>query len=324
MSMQAPSSVILIRPRRFRPNPETAVDNTFQTIAPTADPDEVARRARDEVTAVADALEAAGVTVHLFDDDDPTRPDSVFPNNWLSTHADGSVAVYPLFAPSRRGERRTDVLDLLRERYDVQRVVDYSSLEDDGLFLEGTGAMVLDHDRRVAYVSLSHRADPEALQRFCGDFGYEPVVFEAVDEHGIAIYHTNVMMCVASRFALVGLDRIRDHARRREVAARLADGGRAVIPLSAPQIRDFAANALEVQGRSGPLLAMSQRAHRSLSSAQLATIEESCQVLSLPLPTVELAGGSMRCMIAGVHLEPRRDAEVYAGVSTSSRTMLSS
>lgn len=324
MSIQAPSSVILVRQRHFRPNPQTAADNTFQVSEPAVAPADLARRAADEVTAVAEALEAAGVTVHLFDDDDPSRPDSVFPNNWLSTHPGGRVAVFPMFAANRRGERRTDILALLQDRYHVESVTDYSALEDEGLFLEGTGAMVLDHERRVAYVCVSHRADPEALRRFCTDFSYEPVVFEAVDEHGVPIYHTNVMMCVAGRFALVGLDRIRGDAVRRAVAARLEDGGRRVLPLSARQIREFAANAIEVEGRSGPLLVLSQRALRSLTSGQRTAIEESCEVLALPLPTIELAGGSMRCMIAGIHLEPRSPSPVYAGASTSSRVMLSS
>lgn len=305
MSVQAPSAVVLIRPHRFAPNRETAIDNAYQSERIALGADELSRRAYDEVTALADALSAAGVTVHLFDDEDHSRPDSVFPNNWMSTHSGGHVAVFPMYAPSRRGERRADVIELLKERYRVQDVIDYSGLELDGVFLEGTGAMVLDHGSRVAYVARSARADPVALERFCTNFGYEPMAFDAVDEHGVPVYHSNVMMCVGTRFALIGLSMIASEARREQVRARLAAGRRDVIELSAAQVRDFAGNAIELEGSDGPLLALSTRALASLTTEQRTRLEQHVALLPVAIPTIELAGGSVRCMIAGIHLDPR-------------------
>jgi hypothetical protein len=304
-SAQAPGAVVLVRPHAFRPNPLTLADNAFQAAVAGEDPAALARRAHDEVTALADALAGAGVRVHLFDDPEPDRPDSVFPNNWLSTHADGRVALFPMYAANRRRERRGDVVEFLKAAYRVHEVVDLSGLEHDGVFLEGTGAMVLDHVGRVAYVARSRRVDPVALDRFCRVFGYEPVVFDAVDPAGRAVYHTNVMMSVAGEYALVGLDLLPSAAERGELVDRLAAGGRTVVPLTAAQVADFAGNAIEVHGDDGPVLALSARASASLTASQLRVVEASARLLPVAVPTVELAGGSVRCMIAGVHLEPR-------------------
>lgn len=306
MSVQAPSAVVMIRPRHFTPNPETAGDNAFQTVPhPERALDEVAAAAYDEVTRVADRLSEEGVTVHLFDDDDPTRADSVFPNNWFSTHAGGRIAVYPMYAPSRRTERRADIVEMLKTQYRVQDVVDYSGLEHDGQYLEGTGAMVLDHVIRVAYTVRSNRADPIVLERFCSQFGYEPMVFDATEDDGTAIYHTNVLMCIGTSFAMVGLEMIRDARRRAEVAESLAEPGREIIELTSQQIRDFAGNAIELRTTSGRILALSTRAAASLTPEQRAVIEESCRIVPLDVPTIEHAGGSLRCMVAGIHLTRR-------------------
>ncbi|WP_249523055.1 citrulline utilization hydrolase CtlX [Modestobacter marinus] len=303
--LQAPGARGRIRPHRFRPNELTRVDNAFQSLPAAPDAAGVAARARDEVTRLAEALDAAGVVVHLFDDHAHDRPDSVFPNNWLSTHPDGRVALYPMFAVNRRSERRADVVRLLQERYRVDQVVDFSGSERDGQFLESTGAMVLDHRERVAYVSRSHRAHPEALARFCATFGYEALLFDTADAEGRAVYHTNVLMSVGSAVALVGLGMIRTAADRARVTDRLTASGREVIELAEEQVREFAGNALELTGRDGPLLALSTRAAASLTPAQRRRIEATTQLLPVAVPTVELAGGSVRCMIAGVHLPPR-------------------
>lgn len=300
---QAPSSVLLVRPSAFSPNAQTAADNAYQSTS-DATAEEIARRAFDEVGALADALKAEGVAVHLFDDQGADRPDSVFPNNWISMHAGGHVALFPMYASSRRGERRADVVEMLKARYRVQDVIDYSGLEPDGVFLEGTGAMVLDHEARIAYVARSHRADPVALERFCTNFGYEPMVFDAVDESGAPVYHTNVMMAVATDFALIALDMITDDRRRAEVSARLS-ARREVIGLSSAQIAEFAGNAIELQGAAGRVLVMSARARAALRADQVAAIERSVRIVAVPVPTIELAGGSVRCMIAGIHLDPR-------------------
>lgn len=305
MSIQAPAAVVMLRPRHFTPNPETAADNRFQS-APDRPADELALRAHDEVTRAAEALRTAGVTVHLFDDDGRHQtPDSVFPNNWFSTHPGGHVAVYPMYSPSRRRERRSDVLEFLKQHYRVQDVIDYSGLEHDNLFLEGTGAMVLDHLARIAFTARSHRADPVALERFATHFNYEPLVFDTADAHGQPIYHTNVLMCIATRFALVALDAITDPARAQDVRQRLEETGRTVLPITQQQVADFAGNAIELSTPQGRVLALSARAAASLTAEQRQVIEQSARLLPLAVPTIELAGGSVRCMLAGVHLAAR-------------------
>ncbi|MEQ1735021.1 MAG: arginine deiminase-related protein [Rhodoglobus sp.] len=302
--MQAPRAVVLIRPHRFTPNPQTALDNSFQSVDDRA-PDVISGAAYGEVTAAEAALTAAGVTVHLFEDTSTLSPDSVFPNNWISTHAGGHVALYPMFVPNRRTERRQDIVEMLKSRYRVQDVIDYSGLELDDVFLEGTGAMVLDHELRIAYTARSHRADPVILERFCTNFGFEPIVFDALDPSGMPIYHTNVMMCIATDFVLAGLDLIVSDTRRAEVAQRLVGHGRTLIELDREQISSFAGNAIELQGDAGRVLAISSRAWHSLRDEQRAVIETFATPVVLEVPTIELAGGSVRCMLAGIHLEPR-------------------
>jgi hypothetical protein len=317
VSAQAPSAVILIRAERFVPNHATAADNAFQADVPEGQSDEItSAKALAEMDAVADALRAAGVRVHVFADADHTRPDSVFPNNWLSTHAGGTVAVYPMYASNRRHERRADVLEMLKSSYRVQTMVDYSGLEPDGIFLEGTGAMVLDHVSRVAYTAESHRADTHVLERFCTDFGYEPMAFQAVDSDGVPVYHTNVIACIGTDVAMIALEMIPDERRRAEVRERLTVNGRKLVELTEKQVHEFAGNAVELcgrtpDGRRNYIMAMSSRARRSLRPDQVAVIEESCTIVDIDIPTIELAGGSVRCMIAGVHLDRRRPVEEF-------------
>ncbi len=306
MSIQAPSAVVMVRPHHFMPNPETAADNSFQAVS-GAPSEATARQAYEEVSGAASVLKAAGVTVHLFDDDGRyNTPDSVFPNNWFSTHPGGHVAMYPMYNPSRRRERRTDILAFLKQHYRVQDIIDYSGLEHDQLFLEGTGAMVLDHLARVAFTARSNRADPVALERFATHFNYEPMVFDTADAQGKPIYHTNVLMCIATQFALVALDAMVDPGRAAEVRQRLEETGREVLPISQQQVADFAGNAIELSSPQGRVLALSTRAAASLTADQRNVIERSARLLPLEVPTIELAGGSVRCMLAGVHLAPRR------------------
>ncbi len=305
-SIQAPSAVVMIRPHTFSPNPETAADNSFQRSAAPGAASTTSSTAYAELTTAAETLERHGVKVHLFDDvGTHNTPDSVFPNNWFSTHAGGHIALYPMYSPNRRRERRMDVIEMLKANYRVQDVIDYSGLEYDDLFLEGTGAMVLDHVDRVAYTARSNRANAVALERFATHFNFEPMVFDAADADGKAVYHTNVVMCVATEFAMVGFSMMQNPARREEIRARLAESGRAIIDLSTDQIAEFAGNALELTGLDGRLLALSTRALKSLLPEQIATIEQSVTILPLDVPTIELAGGSVRCMLAGIHLASR-------------------
>lgn len=244
--VQAPRAVVMVRPHQFRPNPDTAADNAFQRRPDGRTSRDIAQAAYAEVTRVAQTLTSEGIRVHLFEDEGEHAPDSVFPNNWFSTHPGGHVAVFPMYAPNRRAERRGDVVEFLKQAYRVQDVIDYSGLEHDGIYLEGTGAMVLDHAGHIAYAARSNRSNEMALERFCTHFRFEPMVFNAVGpDHG-PIYHTNVLMCIATEFALVGLSSICDPHRRAEIEESLVQTGRQVIALSREQVASFAGNAIEL------------------------------------------------------------------------------
>ncbi|WP_299353414.1 citrulline utilization hydrolase CtlX [uncultured Shimia sp.] len=303
--LQAPDAVVMIRPHHFCSNPETRDDNAFQTLS-NRSADATSEAALAEFDTAVARLRKAGVIVHVFDDTGTDTPDSVFPNNWFSTHTGGHVAIYPMFAPNRRMERRSDVIEMLKRDYRVQDVIDYSGLEQDGLALEGTGAMVLDHIGRIAYTVQSNRADPVLLERFCTHFNYEPIAFRARDAQGRDVYHTNVLMGIGTDYALVCLDMIIDPDRRRTVAERLEQSGRQVIDLSHAQIGEFAGNAMELTGTTR-VLALSSRALRSLTPQQVEIIDKSAQPLPLDIPTIETAGGSVRCMLAGIHLTRRTE-----------------
>ncbi len=296
----------MIRPARFFPNPETAADNAFQQAIAAGEMPAVSAAARAEFDRAVETLRAVGVTVHVVEDTAiPEKPDAVFPNNWMSTHHSGRVALYPMYSAARRLERRMDVVDELRKFYRVTAVTDYSGRELEGRCLEGTGSLVLDHVNKIAYASISHRTHPEVLKQFCDDHGYEPVTFGSVGEDGRPIYHTNVMMCVGSEFALMGLQTIPDEAERTGVQNLLEANGQVVIELSPAQIEEFAGNAIELHNEDGKLLVISARAACALQPEQRAAIERYARLVPLELPTIELAGGSARCMLATIHL-PRR------------------
>lgn len=305
MTQQSAKAVLMIRPHRFYPNPETAADNAFQQAVSTEKLADLTAAAQQEFDEAVDQLRIAGVMVHVVDDTaTPEKPDAVFPNNWFSTHHDGRVALYPMYSAARRAERRHDVIDHLRKHYRVTDVVDYSAREEQGEFLEGTGSLVLDHVNKIAYASLSQRTHPDVLKQFCHDFGYEPVMFRSESEGGQPIYHTNVMMCVGSEFALVGLETIADEGDRAGVRDRLKATGKEVIDLTSSQVANFAGNAIELHNEKGKLLVLSTRGASALTDKQHALIERHAQVVEFSLTTIELAGGSARCMIATIHLPP--------------------
>ena len=307
MVQQSANAVVMIRPCRFYPNPETASDNAFQREIASDDAGAVAQAAQTEFDRAVELLRGAGVTVHVFEDTaSPEKPDAVFPNNWFSTHQDGRVVLYPMYSATRRNERRRDVIDELGRLYRISALVDYSSYEQSGVHLEGTGSLVLDYVNRIAYVSLSKRSDRRLVERFCQDFNFEPVLFESLGDDGRPIYHTNVMMCLGSEFALIGLEMIADTGQREKVRDRLEASGRRVIELDRPQIANFAGNALELRNDSEKLLVLSSRALEALTTGQRKEIERHARLLPLALPTIELAGGSARCMLAAIYL-PGRD-----------------
>ena len=303
---QSTNSVLMIRPARFYPNPQTAADNAFQRSA-DLDSDALTVMARKEFDAAVQTLRAAGVNVHVFEDSvEPEKPDAVFPNNWISTHHDGRIALFPMYSALRRRERRHDIVEELGKYYQVTNVIDYSLFEDEGCCLEGTGSLVLDHLNKIAYVSLSNRSNPKMIQRFADDFSYEPVIFTSVGATGQPIYHTNVMMCIGTSFAMIGLEMIRNKAERQRVRARLEQTGKEIVELSADQIANFAGNSIELHNHSGQkLLALSSRAAQALTEKQRETLSRYTQLLPLELTTIELGGGSARCMMATIHLPAR-------------------
>jgi hypothetical protein len=303
---QSTNSVLMVRPSQFYPNPETAADNAFQARVDCA-ADALSAVARKEFDAAVRTLRAGGVNVHVFEDTaEPEKPDAVFPNNWISTHHDGRIALFPMYSALRRRERRQDIVGELRKDYHVSEVIDYSVFEKQGCCLEGTGSLVLDHLNKIAYVSLSNRSNPKVIRRFAEDFSYEPVTFTSIGSDGQPIYHTNVMMCIGTAFALVGLEMIRNKAERQQVRARLERSAKDIIELSPDQIANFAGNAIELHDTHGEkLLVLSDRAIRALTEEQHATLTRYVRLVPLELPTIELGGGSARCMIATIHLSPR-------------------
>lgn len=303
---QSTNAVLMIRPCRFYPNPETAGDNAFQQDSDCGS-NVLTPVARKEFDEAVKTLQSVGINVHVFDDTaEPEKPDAVFPNNWISTHHDGRIAIFPMYSALRRRERRYDIIDQLREHYVVTKVIDYSGFEEEGFYLEGTGSLVLDHLNKFAYVSLSSRSNPKAIQAFAADFGYEPVTFTSIDPNGRPIYHTNVMMCIGTAFAMVGLESIMNKTERQQVRACLEKAGKEIVELSADQIENFAGNAVELHNQAGEkLLVLSCRGEAALTDCQRRTLARFVQLVPLELPTIELGGGSARCMLTTIHLPPR-------------------
>jgi hypothetical protein len=303
---QSTNSVLMIRPARFYSNPETAADNAFQRNA-DRDSEALTPLARKEFDTAVQTLREAGINVHVFEDTaDPEKPDAVFPNNWISTHHDGRIVLFPMYSALRRRERRQDIVEELRKHYRVTEVIDYSPFEDGGCCLEGTGSLVFDHRNKIAYISLSNRSNPKVIQRFVDDFSYEAVTFTSIGPNGQPIYHTNVMMCIGTVFAMVGLQMIPNKTERQLVRARLAKTGKEIVDLSADQIANFAGNAIELHNNRGEkLLVVSSRAAQALTEYQRKRLGSYARLVPLELPTIELAGGSARCMIATIHLLPK-------------------
>lgn len=300
---QTADAVLMIRPARFAANPETAGSNRFQVAAP-ADPDMAARAAR-EFDGLAVALAAAGVRVHAFAGArDADLPDEVFPNNWVSFHEDGTAVLYPLLAPNRRRERRPELIDALRDEhgYRIAHVVDLTSLESRGQYLEGTGSLVLDRVNRIAYACRSPRTHDLALAELGRVLGYETRAFDAMDRDGHPIYHTNVLLSIGTRFAVLCSSALRDAAERRQLIQRLAES-REVIDLSFEQLHSFAGNLLELRARAAPVIALSKTALGSLRGPQRRALEAHGELVVADVGTIEThGGGSVRCMLAEVAL----------------------
>ena len=316
-STQAAPAVMMVRPAAFGWNPETADSNRFQAPAPGGS--EAASAAIGEFDALVTALRDAGVTVHAFDDrPEPACPDAVFPNNWVSLHADGTVVLYPMLAHDRRLERRLDLLVELERRggYRVERLLDLTHHELLGRFLEGTGSVVFDHVARIAYACRSPRTHTAVLDELCAELDCSPVAFDAADAGGTPVYHTNVVLSIGTGYALVCAAAV--HAPQREVLlARLAAGGRRVLVIDHAQLAAFAGNVLELRAADGArVLAASQRALDSLEPRQRAALAACVdRVVKVPVPTIEqLGGGSVRCMLAEIFLPRTAQAGSRAAV----------
>lgn len=304
---QSTNTVLTIRPVRFQFNPQTAASNKYQSSAPMNSPDAEQQAGLAEFDGLIAALRSAGVRVLTVDDTpEPHTPDSVFPNNWISTHADGTVVLYPMEAPNRRLERRADIVALFDGEFgfQVSAVVDLSPPERRNCFLEGTGSLVFDRTNRIVYAARSSRTNKALLARCARVLHYDVIEFTATDNNGDAIYHTNVMMSVGTRLSIVCLESIADLSERRDVESRLAGSGHEIIEISRAQVGQFAGNMLELLDENGRgLLAMSAQARSALSGAQIDAIERYCRIVSAPIDTIEkLAGGSVRCMLAEIHL----------------------
>ncbi|MCI4642605.1 MAG: arginine deiminase-related protein [Flavobacteriaceae bacterium] len=300
--------ILMIRPAQFRMNEQTAVNNYFQSQTGLT-PKEVVTKAQQEFDAYVAVLRSKGVQVTVVQDtEDPDTPDALFPNNWVSFHSDGTVVLYPMFAENRRLERREAILEILEEDgFLISEVMDYTAAENENIFLEGTGSLLLDRVNKKAYCALSVRAHEDLFIEFCEDFEYTPVIFNALQTVGdkrLPIYHTNVMMCLAESFAVICLDSIDDKKERKNVLSHLKADGKEVIAISEAQMHAFAGNMLQLLGSNDtPYLVMSTTAYQSLTREQLSKIQAHCEIIHSDLHTIETAGGgSARCMMAEVFL----------------------
>jgi hypothetical protein len=300
---QSTSHLLMIRPVNFGFNEETAESNAFQNK--DKNQQQVQEKALAEFNGFVSLLCANGVDVIVVDDTlHPYTPDSIFPNNWVSFHADGNIFFYPMQAENRRLERREDIIARLEDNFTVHHIVDLSRFEEQEKFLEGTGSMVLDRDNEIAYACLSPRTDKEVLDVFCEQSGYTPVCFDAADEQGKAIYHTNVLMCVGSHFAVICLDSIPNPHERILVHESLTSNHKEVIDISFEQMNQFAGNMLEVRNlNNDTLIVMSESAYKALSEAQISALTKYGKLTYADIHTIENnGGGSARCMMAEVHL----------------------
>lgn len=306
---QTTNTILMVRPVNFRMNEQTAVNNYYQEPIDGVLPETINTKAQKEFDVYVKKLRDIGVNVIVVDDRKETdTPDSIFPNNWVSFHQNGDVGIYPMFAENRRLERREDILETLEnEGFLIQNIIDYTSAEDEFVFLEGTGSVILDRVNGKAYCALSPRADEDLFIEFCEDFEYMPVVFVAnqtVNGERKPIYHTNVMMCVAENFAIICLNSIDDKKERKNVIKHLKEDGKEIIDITEAQVTQFAGNMLQVKGYNNQrYLIMSQSAYDCLTKHQIQTIEKHCKILSSSLETIETCGGgSARCMMAEVFL----------------------
>lgn len=299
---QAPSSVLMVRPAAFGFNPQTAVSNAFQSKQADSS-EEISKKALQEFDQMVDSLRAHDIDVNVIEDTNtPQKPDAVFPNNWISFHGDGTVVLYPMMAENRRLERLNPVLESIRSKFTIQRVIDLTDRENHNQYLEGTGSVVFDYWNKIAYACRSDRTDELVLKDLCQELGYNAIVFDAVDAMGRPIYHTNVLMCVGTRFAVVCLDAIKSEEDQESLLNSFSQTQHQVVAISYDQLRSFAGNMIEVLSMSGePTVLLSEKAFQSLLPGQINAISKHTDMIPLSIHTIEqYGGGSVRCMVAGI------------------------
>ncbi|MDO5017484.1 MAG: arginine deiminase-related protein [Porphyromonas sp.] len=302
--LQTTDTVLMVRPARFSYNEETALNNHFQTRS-TGEEDEVARKALQEFDDYVRLLRSNGVEVLVIQDTpEPATPDSIFPNNWFSTHCTGELVFYPMYAENRQLERKHSAVNMLSLMPGVTKTIDLTKWESSKKALEGTGSMILDRVNRVLFACRSPRTDEEILAEFCNELDYEYILFDSVDDEGRPIYHTNVMMCVAPKQVIICMDSIPNESDRKALRACFRSAGREIVPITQEQVKHFAGNMLALHSNSGkPLLVMSKAAYDSLTQEQIETLSEKNKILAPDLHTIETnGGGSARCMIAEIFL----------------------
>jgi hypothetical protein len=306
MTRQNTADIMMIRPVRFNFNTQTAESNSFQNTQTIENENTTQNKALEEFDGMVNILRNKGVKVYVFEDTpEPHTPDSIFPNNWVSFHQNGSVILYPMQAPNRRLERRQDIIESLKQNFEIKEVNDFSSAEKENIFLEGTGSLVFDRPNQIAYCCISPRADLKLAQRFCQQFGWNLVSFDALDKAGKPIYHTNVVMCVGDKFAVLCLDCVPDESQRKNLIENLEKSGKEVVLISFEQLENFAGNMLNIENEKGEkLLVMSERAYKSLNNTQIEILEKYATIVYAPLTTIENnGGGSARCMMAEIFLD---------------------
>ncbi len=294
----------MIRPARFGFNPETAESNAFQQDKDELTKEEISRRAVAEFDAFVEKLRSVGIEVIVVEDTEvPVKTDAVFPNNWITTHTDGTIITYPMLSAVRRLERRQDIVEQLQKTYSFREHFQLEQFEEEDRMLEGTGSLILDRDHKIAYACHSPRTDEKVLEAFCDKMGYEVIVFDAVDGLGQPIYHTNVMMALGEDFVVICMATIRDKREREKLLAKFEETGKAIIEITLIQLMTFAGNMLQVRSKTTgkPYLVMSKQAYDSLTEKQIAEIKKYTEILYSPLKIIETyGGGSARCMMAEV------------------------
>lgn len=293
----------MIRPAHFGFNPETADNNVFQDNSGTMTSPEISVAAREEFDDFVSRLRAKKINVIVYEDTEvPHKTDAIFPNNWITTHFNSVIITYPMFSPNRRQERRTDIVEDLKTRFGFERQYFFEHYEEEGKFLEGTGSMILDRDNKVVFACLSERTDVELLEKFAVLMSFKKIFFHAVDPDGVPIYHTNVMMALGEDFCIICLEAIPDEEERSEVVAQLSQNDKEVIAITIGQMYQYAGNMIQLKNTDGErFLVMSEQAYKSLNSSQIERITAYCEIISIPLYTIEkYGGGSARCMIAEV------------------------